>query len=245
MRVSVLAMGIFAMVALVPALGVDAARSQGGIERVAGTDRYATSTLISQRAYPSGSDVVYLASGVDGSPDALSASSLSDGPLLLIPPCGTVPSTVLQEHDRLAPEETVVLGGPAAVADQVVEQIARREADDLLACPGAFASQVDDVALRAEVRNGTIFVTMHNGSTRTVSTDTDVLLEQRNGPAFDIVGPRTESGTGLTIPPGETRTVDEVDVSGRSAGQYRVRQTFFFDDPSESRTVAVVLELPR
>lgn len=87
--------------------------------RLAGDNRFETAVRITQRAFPQGAPVVYLARA-DNFPDALAGTSLTDGPVLLVPSCGTVPSVVLTEIRRLDPESVVALGGPAAICDAVL-----------------------------------------------------------------------------------------------------------------------------
>nr|WP_269813260.1 cell wall-binding repeat-containing protein [Ornithinimicrobium sediminis] len=91
------------------------------ISRISGPDRYATSVAISQHQFsdPAAADSVYLARG-DLFADALVAGSLTDGPVLLVPRCSGVPASVSAEIARLAPEEVVALGGPAAVCDETL-----------------------------------------------------------------------------------------------------------------------------
>lgn len=98
--------------------------------RLAGSDRYATSIVISQYGFPGtstptgpvvgGVPVVYLANGANF-PDALSAgpaAKLEGGPLLLTP-AGSLPSAVAAELDRLNPQEIVIVGGPSVVSEAV------------------------------------------------------------------------------------------------------------------------------
>lgn len=92
----------------------------GAVSRIAGSDRYATSALISSRSFPGGAHTVYIASGADF-PDALSAASLAgaaNGPLLLVQRTG-VPAAVMTELRRLKPDRIVVAGGPGVVSDAV------------------------------------------------------------------------------------------------------------------------------
>lgn len=93
----------------------------GNVHRIAGSDRFAASANISQRTFPAGAPIAYVASGLNF-PDALSAAALAGaagGPLLLVAP-GSVPSLILQELRRLDPERIVVAGGPASVSESVM-----------------------------------------------------------------------------------------------------------------------------
>jgi hypothetical protein len=99
-----------------PPPGPGTARSTS---RLAGADRFETAVRIAQRAFPQGAPVVYLARA-DNFPDALAGSSLTDGPILLVPSCGNVPSVVLAEIRRLDPQQVIALGGEAAICDAVL-----------------------------------------------------------------------------------------------------------------------------
>lgn len=93
------------------------------VGRVAGPDRYSTSVLLSQAAFPSSTSKVYLATGANY-PDALArgaAAAFVKGPVLLVQ--GTcIPSVVNDEITRLNPGELIVLGGTTAVSDAVLNR---------------------------------------------------------------------------------------------------------------------------
>ncbi|MGJ4846417.1 cell wall-binding repeat-containing protein [Leifsonia sp. Le1] len=90
--------------------------------RVQGADRFDTSVAVSKAAYPAaGVPVAYIASGANFA-DAISAgpaAAAQKGPLLLAN-VGFVPSSVLTELKRLAPKKIVVVGGAAAIGDDVL-----------------------------------------------------------------------------------------------------------------------------
>jgi len=85
--------------------------------RLAGAERIATAVAISQARFAA-AEVAYLATSVNY-PDALSSGQLGGGPTLLVPSCGALPEVVRTELARLAPRTVVVLGGTAAVCDDV------------------------------------------------------------------------------------------------------------------------------
>jgi putative cell wall-binding protein len=93
-------------------------------ERIASDDRYSTSVAASQKAFPdaaAGAPVAYIASGA-AFPDALSAGAAAaklHGPLLLTPPT-VLDKRVAAELVRLHPARIVVVGGPAALSENVV-----------------------------------------------------------------------------------------------------------------------------
>ncbi len=102
-----------------------AAFTTGGVERVAGDDRFATAAQISRSVFAPGVPAVYLTSGYNF-PDALSggpAAALDDGPVLLV--AGTVlPDATRAELARLKPKRIVVLGGESTVAARVLAEAA-------------------------------------------------------------------------------------------------------------------------
>lgn len=102
------------------------------VSRIAGSNRYGSAVEISERAFadPADATVVYLARG-DNFSDALTAGTLSDGPVLLVRGgCGSVPTEVLAEIDRLDPTQVIALGGSAAVCDEALAAAARGRATD-------------------------------------------------------------------------------------------------------------------
>lgn len=96
------------------------------VRRLAGSDRWATAVAISEHAWPDGADVVHLARGVEPLVDALAGGTLTDGPVLLVPPCGDIPDVVQGELTRLDPDRVRGLGGPGSVCDDVLRSAARR-----------------------------------------------------------------------------------------------------------------------
>lgn len=99
----------------------DGLRSVG---RLAGPDRITTAVAISQRAFPEGASVVYLARQ-DLNPDALVAGALTDGPVLLVPACGALPPAVADEIRRLGAHQVFALGGAGSVCQEILDQAAR------------------------------------------------------------------------------------------------------------------------
>lgn len=82
-----------------------------------GIDRYESSTAIATAAFP-GPSKVYLSSGLAFA-DAVSAGSLTDGPLVLTRPT-KLPPAVCTYLRTAAPSQVVALGGPGAVSDKVL-----------------------------------------------------------------------------------------------------------------------------
>lgn len=95
------------------------AYTSGGVQRIAGTDRYATAAAISAATFPAGVPVAYVATGANF-PDALGGAAAAgrDGaPVLLVN--DRVPDSVATELTRLAPARIVILGGQAVVSASV------------------------------------------------------------------------------------------------------------------------------
>ncbi|PII89281.1 cell wall-binding repeat-containing protein [Leucobacter sp. OLTLW20] len=100
------------------------AYTAGPVTRAAGSDRFATSTALSQTEYAPGVPVVYLASGLDF-PDALSGAAAAGarrGPVLYVRP-DSIPLAVQSELGRLAPRQVVVLGGTGVFSQDVQSQL--------------------------------------------------------------------------------------------------------------------------
>ena len=110
------------------------ATTLGGIapvQRLAGADRYATAaavataifnTVLADTPLPR----VYVASGANF-PDALAAGPTAShfgGALLLVPPSGTLPTSVKNALNTLKPVRIVVVGGTASVSDAIKAQLA-------------------------------------------------------------------------------------------------------------------------
>lgn len=92
------------------------------VERISATDRYGQAIQIARASFADGAPVVYLTTG-ENFPDALSAAPAAahDGGPLLLTPTGFLPSNVRAEIARLDPARIVIVGGPAAVSDQVFD----------------------------------------------------------------------------------------------------------------------------
>ena len=94
------------------------------IERLWGENRYGTAAQISKANHPNGSAVVYLATGVNH-PDALAggpAAAHQDAPVLLVQPT-VIPPETEGELRRLDPGLVVVLGGPVAIPDAILDAV--------------------------------------------------------------------------------------------------------------------------
>jgi putative cell wall-binding protein/subtilisin family serine protease len=113
------------------AIADDTYAELGGTDRLAGADRYATATEISKAfGYGDGNDapVAHVATG-EKFPDALAGSALAgfqDAPVVLVRGPGAadeLPDQVLAELDRISPDQVFVLGGTAAVSQDVEDEL--------------------------------------------------------------------------------------------------------------------------
>ncbi len=99
--------------------------TQGGVTRLSGADRFATSAAISAATFAPGADVAYVANGLEF-PDALSAAPVAgaqSAPVLLVGPT-SLPASVEGELLRLRPSRIVVLGGVGSVSAAVADRLA-------------------------------------------------------------------------------------------------------------------------
>lgn len=120
------AVAVLTLAGLGAGIAPQAARANPGVtvQRVSGSDRYATAVALAQRGYPTTAPVVVLATGTNY-PDALAAGPVAaqlGGPLLLTAP-GFVPSAVLTEIQALDPRTVVVVGGVSAISGDVLSTI--------------------------------------------------------------------------------------------------------------------------
>lgn len=131
--------------------------------RIFGATRYETAAAIT-RSYSARQPVVYVARG-DAFPDALAGAALAGhegAPLLLVEP-GRVPTAAARELERLDPASIVVLGGPDAISDGVVQQLrghsgqVRRLAGDLRWETSALVAQEFDDPDRMYLATGRDF----------------------------------------------------------------------------------------
>ena len=133
------------------------------IDRLAGPDRIATAAAIAADAFPDGSGVAVLASAAEPA-DALAGGPLAvtlGAPLLLTEP-GELPEATTTTLDRLGASEVWIVGGSAAVNDDVADDLSdagvdteRVGGDDRYATAAAVAEQI---ALVTDQAGGRAFV---------------------------------------------------------------------------------------
>ena len=192
-RVGVLFASALALAALLAPTPVSAAVSPAAVTRVAGATRYATAAAAAVAAFPSGANSVVVASG-DAFPDALAASYPAgglNGPLLLVPRDGNATDAV-DAVRRLNATEVLVVGGVAAVSENVRQQLASTGASIRsisgsdrfataaeVAVSTGFAAGVLDEAPTAFVVTGENFPDALSASTVSFAQRFPVLLTRR------------------------------------------------------------------
>ncbi|MGI9016940.1 MAG: cell wall-binding repeat-containing protein [Euzebya sp.] len=102
-----------------PGQATDPPLREGG--RLSGPTRIDTAISISRAQFPDGAPTVYLASA-DVFVDAVAGGVLTDGPILLVPACGSLPDAVALEITRLDPGRVLALGGEAAICESMLDQ---------------------------------------------------------------------------------------------------------------------------
>lgn len=108
------------------------------VSRVAGTDRFETAVSVSQRGWEE-ADRALLATG-DRFPDALAAGALAarQGAPILLSGQDSLPASVGEELERLEVDEVTLLGGSAAVSEEVEAAVSELEtAPDVTRLAGA------------------------------------------------------------------------------------------------------------
>lgn len=171
------------------ALGV---RPRGEVSRLAGSDRYATSSAISNATFPPTRGTVFIASGRDF-PDALAGAALAGesrygSPVLLTDP-SALPNSVRAELQRLRPQSIVILGGEAAVSSRVQSQL-RSYAPAVRRVSGpdryATAASISSFAFGrgvevAYIANGANFPDALSGAAAAGHRDSPILLTTHTG----------------------------------------------------------------
>lgn len=123
------ALSAAAVLLAVGAAPAQAGSSAPGSDRWWGADRYGTAASVSDNAFPDPAVDVVVVNG-DSYADALAAAPLAaslGGPVLTVTATG-IPSSTLAELQQVGPGVIWVVGGPAAVSDDVVAQLQRHAA---------------------------------------------------------------------------------------------------------------------
>ena len=92
------------------------------VSRVGGSDRFQTSQMVSENAFPTGAPQIFLATGYQF-PDALAGAALAGlrrSPLYVVPPT-CVPARVLSDIASSGASRITLLGGATALSDSVLK----------------------------------------------------------------------------------------------------------------------------
>ncbi len=154
--------------------------------RLSGSDRYATSAVISAATFDPGVDVAYIATGTSF-PDALSGAAAATklgGPVLLVQPT-SIPAWIQTELIRLQPQSIVILGGTGAVSSAVATEldsyttgtVTRQSGSDRYATSAAISAATFDADVDvAYVATGTAFPDALSGAAAAGKLGGPVLL---------------------------------------------------------------------
>lgn len=102
---------------------------QGDVTRVAGADTVQTALALSRLAFGDGGSPSALLARADVFADTLAGGGLAGAQPLLLTPGDVLDDAVAAELERIDASDVAVLGGPAAVGDAVLDQLAERGID--------------------------------------------------------------------------------------------------------------------
>lgn len=229
---------IVSMLGLLPAAPASA---DAALLRIAGGSRIDTAVAISQHAFPDGAERVFLARQ-DLFADALAAGTLTGGPTLLVPSCGPLPRTVLDEIRRLDPADIAALGGSAAICDEVLEEAASRvrAATFRLAGDSRFHTAVEISREGFPDGADTVYLTGAVDAPEALAagalTDGPVLLVPSAGDPAPVIADEVDRlNPSQVIVLGDTATVPNA-TANEVAGGRSVRR-IAGDDPIETATL--------
>lgn len=158
---------------------------QPNIRRDAGIDRYATSRIVNQRAFPNGVGVAYVATGREF-PDALSASAAAGalgGAVVLVDGTDTAVDTATRTSiSSLRPSEIRVAGGVGAVRAEIATQlrsitpVVRLEGADRYQTSSAIAMHAFPAATEVSFAVGTDFADALAGAAFSGGRDAPLLV---------------------------------------------------------------------
>lgn len=212
----------------VSASAAPATTSGTGTDRMSGATRYDVAVSISQRQFPTsfgGSNgSVYVARG-DILADAMVGGVLTDGPVLLVRPCGQGNAVVQEEIERLDPARVVALGGTVSVCGDTLSRLAAGRATDRIGGEDRYEVSAN-IAQEAFPDGGAGEVYLASGAdvpdpaAGGVLTAGPILLVRGNG----VVPPSVATELGRQDPPrvvalGGTATVSDATLREAAAGR--------------------------
>ena len=164
------------------------------VTRLAGDDRYSTAAAISASRFGPAVGTVFVATG-EAFADALAAgpwAARTGGPILLTRP-GDLPGVTRSEIQRLAPARIVVVGGPSAVSDEVLDEL------------GELAPLVERVGGASRVETAVLIA----GVTHPVGSDEVVIARADDFADALTAGPLVAARNGVLLLSGTDRLPDE------------------------------------
>lgn len=203
------------------------------VRRVGGADRYATAAMLADGVEP-GVDRVVVATGADFA-DALAIGPVAarDGsPVLLVDP-NRLPDVVAEQLERLRPREVVVVGGPAAVSDAVVDAIEHHAGvpAERVAGPDRYATATAVARTFFPDAHGTVAVTTGRQFADALAAgpvlDGPLLLSDRDldvATANEVVRQTSSDCVAVTVRPDE---VEGLTLGPTAAGQSTLTASAF------------------
>lgn len=184
------------------------------VVRYAGADRFETAAQLALLAYPDGAGTVLLATGTSFA-DALAAAPLAaaeDAPILLAT-AGELPAVSADALAELGAEEVIVLGGAAAIGDQVEQEL---EAAGYGVTRQAGESRFETAALlaRSAFPDGAEVALLTTGADFPDALAAAPLAGVRDGPILLVDGNRIPEATVSAL---EDLGVEEVLLLGGTA----------------------------
>lgn len=185
------------------------------VDRVGGSDRYATAALLSRDVAPGGR--VFVASGQDY-PDALAAAARAgDGGAVLLTRPAALPAATKQALARLGPSQVVVVGGRSAVSDAVLTELRSFSSDvSRVSGPNRYVTAAEIARLAPTTRGGTVYVATGEtfpdalaAAARAGKTDSPVLLVRRDGIPDATAAALTDLRPAAVVVVGGTAAVSE------------------------------------
>lgn len=106
-------------------IAAPASPAESSVERLAGSNRFATAAAVARAQYPDGAPLAFVATGANHADAiAISAAAAGVGPVLLVER-DRLPSETAAELRRLSPFAILVVGGDQAVSEATMIEVAR------------------------------------------------------------------------------------------------------------------------
>ncbi|MDD7385354.1 MAG: cell wall-binding repeat-containing protein [Actinomycetaceae bacterium] len=166
--------------------------------RITGSNRYATSANIAQRVKQLNPRMnrIYLAEASEGV-DALAAGSLTDGPVLLVPRSGSLPTQTAAAIAAIKPSKVVALGNTGAVSNSILSQAAKGRQQGRIGGSNRYATAI--AIAKEQFAQGSTFVYLASGKNPVDAIAGGVL---KNGPILlvpNALGNKLDASVGAEI----------------------------------------------